>query len=77
MENRNNVAVIFGATGFVGSYLIRTLLEENWQVWAVTRGPKHLIIPVSDQGLNWINWDDTEYILKDNVENIFVFHFLQ
>jgi len=71
-------AVVFGATGFVGSYLIRDLLKKDWQIWAVTRGPREFIIPVSGKGLHWVTWNEIGTIFKDkaqeNYENILVFH---
>ena len=71
-------AIVFGATGFVGSYLIRALLKEDWQVWAVTRGPKHFIIPVSGQGLHWVTWNEIGNLFEadeqNNYKDIFVFH---
>jgi uncharacterized protein (TIGR01777 family) len=32
--------IIFGGTGFIGKYLINLLLEEDWEVYVVTRNQK-------------------------------------
>lgn len=36
-ENKARVALVTGATGFIGSHLVRRLLKEQWEVHIVTR----------------------------------------
>ena len=38
-KNQGKVACIFGASGFVGSNLIRPMTSNNWRILAVTRSP--------------------------------------
>lgn len=38
-------AIVTGADGFVGSHLIRTLLEKNVRVIAVVRSKNQLLTP--------------------------------
>ena len=38
-KNQGKVACIFGASGFVGSNLIRPMTLNNWRILAVTRSP--------------------------------------
>ena len=38
-KNLGKVALVFGASGFVGSNLIRPMTLNNWRILAVTRSP--------------------------------------
>ena len=40
-DNVTNVALVMGATGFVGRFLIARLLQENFQVFAICRDMEH------------------------------------
>jgi nucleoside-diphosphate-sugar epimerase len=42
-EDKQRVALVTGATGFVGSHLARHLVREGWQVHIVTRSDSKLI----------------------------------
>jgi uncharacterized protein len=46
--------LISGGTGLIGRALVNQLLEENHQVWVLTRNPKQKHLPL---GANLISWD--------------------
>ena len=52
----NNIVAVTGATGFIGSTLIRQLTKTGWQVRALYR-PKAVSNPPTITGVTWIAGD--------------------
>ena len=47
-----SLVAVTGATGFIGSMLLRSLIKEGWKVRALTRSPR-----VGDEFTQWIEGD--------------------
>ncbi|KAM9965871.1 hypothetical protein ACTFIR_006050 [Dictyostelium discoideum] len=41
VENNDNLVAVTGATGFLGAYIVRDLLEQNYRVLAFVRDPNN------------------------------------
>ncbi|KAN0035918.1 hypothetical protein ACTA71_005211 [Dictyostelium dimigraforme] len=41
IENNDNLVAVTGATGYLGTYIVRDLLEKNYNVLAFVRDPKN------------------------------------
>lgn len=52
MNNRTNI-IITGATGFIGTYLLKQLLSDGYKVYAITRKPEQ---PYIHPRLTWLDW---------------------
>jgi nucleoside-diphosphate-sugar epimerase len=50
---KNKIVALTGATGFIGTALIKQLQQAGWQVKALYR-PKPGRSPISSQGLTWV-----------------------
>lgn len=78
MKKSRDRVIVFGATGFVGSYLTQALLNKDYQVWAVRRDNSQFVIPVSGENLQCVTWDQIGDVFttkdKKNWEDIVVFH---
>lgn len=66
IDNVTNVALVIGATGFVGRFLIARLLQEKFQVFAICRDIKHQPTALQD----WlqrkdVNTEKLKYIQGD------------
>lgn len=77
MSNNNNLSIVFGAGGFIGSHLINELTNKKYEVCAISRSkriPKHINL---SKYLNWVLWADAESqieeICKIN-DNFSIFH---
>lgn len=76
-HNKIKLSIVFGAGGFIGSHLINKLINNRFEVWAVSRlktMPKHIR---SSKHLHWTSWSDIEDQVKDICEiseNISIFH---
>ncbi|HHY27472.1 MAG TPA: TIGR01777 family protein [Desulfitobacterium dehalogenans] len=63
-------ALIFGGTGFVGKYLTKELIENGYQVFAVTRN-SHKIVSTLGSGVEAIEWDNISSLSSlKNLEQI-------
>ncbi len=51
--NKNKIVALTGATGFIGTALIKQLQQAGWQVKALYR-PKPGRSPISSQSLTWV-----------------------
>ena len=75
---RNKKGIVLGANGFIGSHLVQNLLNQNWDVWAVTRGYKQFLFPIANENLKLITADDLFELVKKklnrNTEKITIFH---
>lgn len=49
---KNDLVVVFGASGFVGRHVVRTLAKEGWRVRAVSRRPNlaNFLLPAGTVG---------------------------
>jgi nucleoside-diphosphate-sugar epimerase len=54
--------VVIGATGHVGSYLVKALVEENHEVYAITRGKRQAY------GYDEKIWNKVRVIKMDKTE---------
>jgi uncharacterized protein YbjT (DUF2867 family) len=60
--NTNRVITVFGATGTQGRTVARKLLQEGWQVRAVTRDPRSVKAQaLSDLGADIISADFDDF----------------
>jgi len=79
-KNSNSIVVVFGASGFVGRYIVSNLSNENWKIKVLVRNPinaKHLTL-MGKLGQVFIikgnicNYKDVDKIIKgaDKVINL-------
>lgn len=69
---KDALVLVTGATGFVGSYLIRQLLKDGWKVRALRRGTSKmsLVADIADQ-VEWHEADVTDLgALEDAFEGV-------
>jgi NADH dehydrogenase len=79
-KNSNSIVVVFGASGFVGRYIVSNLSNENWKIKVLVRNPinaKHLTLmgklgQVFIIKRNICNYKDVDKIIKgaDKVINL-------
>jgi len=78
----NKVALLTGANGFIGSSLIRSLLNSNYMIYAIDSSFSEEILNYNDNRLVLIKnyFKDSiikieEIIKSKNIDSIFFFHF--
>lgn len=64
----NKNVIVTGATGFIGSYLVKELLQNQYEVYAIVRNAEKMAKMVSGQGLHLIE-TDLEHFSKDDLPN--------
>lgn len=72
MLNKNALILVTGGTGFVGSYLIRLLVQEGGRVRALRRpgSPTDLVRDVADR-VEWVEADVTDLVaLEDAFDGV-------
>lgn len=64
----NKNVIVTGATGFIGSYLVKELLQNQYEVYAIVRNAEKMTKMVSGQGLHLIE-TDLEHFSEDDLPN--------
>lgn len=63
MAEENRSVIVTGASGFIGSHLIKRLLNSNFSVIAITRS-KSSHINNTDSRIVWCEWQNIECLLQ-------------
>ena len=58
-NNKSNVAVVTGATGFIGSHLVRALVDRDWVVHGLKRENSAMDLVSDISGIHWHDLDNT------------------
>ena len=62
MIDKPNI-IITGATGFIGSHLLKQLLSVGNKIYAVTRDPEQSF---NHPNLIWVSWETYKYKIPEN-----------